>query len=193
MLTSEARARANAAAFEDAATIYAEALSLWRGRALSGIELESVGRHELERLEEGRIAALMDRIDCELALGRHDDLVGELEVLVAEHPLRERLYAQQMLALYRSGRQADALRVYQRARAVLVEELGLEPSPALAAARARDPQPRPFAADAERHRPQERHRVFRPPPPRPRRRPGPVGSGGWPFSAVSRSCRWRGW
>ncbi len=131
MLTSEARARANAAAFGEAATIYAEALSLWRGRALSGIELESVGRHELEQLEEGRITALMDRIDCELALGRHDDLVGELEVLLAEHPLRERLYAQQMLALYRSGRQADALRVYQRARAVLVEELGLEPSPGL--------------------------------------------------------------
>ena len=131
VLTSEARARANAAAFGEAATIYAEALSLWRGRALSGIELESVGRHELEQLDEGRITALMDRIDCELALGRHDDLVGELEVLLAEHPLRERLYAQQMLALYRSGRQADALRVYQRARAVLVEELGLEPSPGL--------------------------------------------------------------
>src|SRR5262249_58061283 len=62
---------------------------------------------------------------------RHDDLVGELEVLTAEQPLRERLYAQHMLALYRSGRQADALRVYQRARAFLVDELGLEPSPAL--------------------------------------------------------------
>ena len=131
VLTSEARARANAAAFGEAAAIYAEALSLWRGRALSGIELESVGRHELEQLDEGRITALMDRIDCELALGCHDDLVGQLEVLLAEHPLRERLYAQQMLALYRSGRQADALRVYQRARAVLVEELGLEPSPGL--------------------------------------------------------------
>jgi DNA-binding SARP family transcriptional activator/ABC-type branched-subunit amino acid transport system substrate-binding protein/streptogramin lyase len=130
-LTDEARARANAKQPEHASAIYADALALWRGNALAGIELESVGRHELERLDESRIVALMDRIDCDLALGRHDDLVGELDVLVAEHPLRERLYAQQMLALYRSGRQADALRAYQQARSLLVDELGLEPSPAL--------------------------------------------------------------
>ena len=130
-LTVDARAQANATAFEAASTIYAEALSLWRGRTLSGIELESVDRHEIERLDEARVVTLMDRIDCDLALGRQDDLVGELEVLVAQHPLRERLHAQRILALYRSGRQAEALRAYQRARAVLVEELGLEPSPAL--------------------------------------------------------------
>src|SRR3954451_14547202 len=131
VLAGEARARASAAEFEEASAIYSEALSLWRGRALSGIDLESVGRHELERLDEERIVALMDRIDCDLALGRHDDLVGELDVLVAQHPLRERLYAQQMLALYRSGRQADALRAYQQARTSLVDELALEPGPAL--------------------------------------------------------------
>ena len=130
-LTVEARAQANATAFEAASTIYAEALSLWRGRTLSGIELESVDRHEIERLDETRVVTLMDRIDCDLALGRQDDLVGELEVLVAQHPLRERLHAQRILALYRSGRQAEALRAYQQARTVLVEELGLEPSPAL--------------------------------------------------------------
>ena len=130
-LTAEARARASAAEVEDASALFAEALALWRGRPLAGIELESVGRHELERLEEQHVVALMDRIDCDLVLGRHEHLVGELEVLVAEHPLRERLWAQQMVALYRSGRQADALRAYQRARTVLVDELGLEPSPAL--------------------------------------------------------------
>ena len=130
-LTVEARAQANGAAFEAASTIYTEALSLWRGRTLSGIELESIDRHEIERLDEARVVTLMDRIDCDLSLGRQDDLVGELEVLVAQHPLRERLHAQRILALYRSGRQAEALRAYQQARTVLVEELGLEPSPAL--------------------------------------------------------------
>src|SRR3954453_474622 len=131
VLTGEARARASAADFEEASALYSEALSLWRGRALSGIELESLGRHELERLPRERVFPLMGRIACDLALGRHDDLVGELDVLVAEHRLRERLYAQQMLALYRSGRQADALRAYQQARTSLVDELALEPGPAL--------------------------------------------------------------
>ena len=132
---------ANAAAFEAASTIYTEALSLWRGHTLAGIELESLDRHEAERLDERRVVTLMDRIDCDLALGRHDDLVGELEVLVAQHPLRERLHAQRILALYRSGRQAEALRAYQQARTLLVEELGLEPSPALQRLN-RHPQPR---------------------------------------------------
>ena len=130
-LTAEARVHAEAGDFAAATDLYGSALGLWRGRALAGIELESLGRHEVERLEETRIAAVMDRIDCELALGRHGGAVGELEVLLAEHPLRERLYAQQMLALYRSGRQTDALHTFKRARSLLVEELGLEPSPAL--------------------------------------------------------------
>src|SRR3954451_13223985 len=130
-LAVEARTQADAAAFEAASTIYTEALSLWRGDTLAGIALESLDRHEAERLDEQRVVTLMDRIDCDLALGRHDDLVSELDVLAAQHPLRERLHAQRILALYRSGRQADALRAYHQARTLLVEELGLEPSPAL--------------------------------------------------------------
>src|SRR5262249_12099643 len=83
------------------------------------------------RLEELRLAVLEERIEADLVLRRHADLVGELEALVAEHPLRERLRGQLMLALYRSGRQADALESYQQARRMLTDELGLEPSDAL--------------------------------------------------------------
>ena len=86
---------------------------------------------EAARLEELRVSAAEDRIDAGLALGRHAELVGELEALVAEHPLRERLRGQLMVALYRSGRQADALEVYQRTRAELVDQLGIEPGPQL--------------------------------------------------------------
>src|SRR5262249_57174844 len=82
-------------------------------------------------LEERGLATVEDRIDAELALGRHAALIGELEALTTAHPLRERLRAQQMLALYRSGRQAEALRAYADARRHLVGELGLEPGPAL--------------------------------------------------------------
>src|SRR6185295_11045486 len=86
---------------------------------------------ERRRLAELRLAALEDRIDAELALGRHGRLAGELEALVARHPLRERLRAQLMLALYRSGRQAEALATYQEGRRALVDELGIEPGKAL--------------------------------------------------------------
>jgi DNA-binding SARP family transcriptional activator/streptogramin lyase len=126
-----AREAASAGELDAAAALYRQALGLWRGRTLAGLELESVGRHEIEQLEELRLAARMDRIDCDLALGRHEQLIGELNLLVSEHPLRERLRAQQMLALYRAGRQADALDAYAEARRTLVEELGIEPSPAL--------------------------------------------------------------
>ena len=85
------------------------------------------------RLEELRLATLEDRIDADLGLGRHATLVGELESLVQQHPARERLRAQLMLALYRSGRQAEALEEYRSARKTLVDELGIEPSPALQA------------------------------------------------------------
>src|SRR6202011_1960599 len=83
------------------------------------------------RLEESRLDALEDWIDAELELGRHGDLLGELESLVLEQPLRERLRAQLMLALYRSGRQAEALGLFQQTRRLLVDELGIEPGPAL--------------------------------------------------------------
>ena len=94
---------------------------------LADFAYESFAQSEIARLDEARLAALEERIDAELALGEHARLVGELEALVHEHPLRERLIAQLMLALYRSGRQADALESYRVARGRLVEELGLEP------------------------------------------------------------------
>ena len=107
------------------------ALQLWRGQALADLANGPGPRVEAARLEELRLSAVEDRIEADLALGRHADVVGELEALVAAHPLRERLQGQLMIALYRGGRQAEALKVYQAARRTLVEELGLEPGPAL--------------------------------------------------------------
>src|SRR5581483_5688941 len=106
------------------------ALELWRGQPLPDLE-GATASAEIARLEELRLAATEDLVDAELELGLHRRLVGELERLVAEHPLRERLRAQLILALYRSGRQADALAVYQRARRTLLDELGLEPGESL--------------------------------------------------------------
>ena len=116
---------------QDAATSLRDALALWRGPALAEFRNEPFAIAELRRLEEARIAAIEDRIDADLACGLARELVPELEGLVAEHPLRERLRGQLMLALYRSGRQADALRVYREGRIALVEELGLDPGPDL--------------------------------------------------------------
>jgi predicted ATPase len=113
-----------------AATLRA-ALELWRGPALADVAWEPFAQAEVARLEELRLTALEDRIEADLALGRHGQLVAELEGLVADHPLRERLRGQLMLALYRSGREADALAVYQRARRTLVDELGIEPGESL--------------------------------------------------------------
>jgi YVTN family beta-propeller protein len=104
-----------------------EALSLWRGAALSDVEVNSFVEIELGRLEELRLSAIEERIDIDLALGRHAEIVAELEALVAEHPLRERLRRELMLALYRCDRQAEALSVYRSGRHHLVEELGIEP------------------------------------------------------------------
>ena len=104
-----------------------DALGLWRGDALADCRGGGWAAAEAVRLDELRLSTVEDRIDADLMLGHHGVLVGELESLVARHPLRERLWAALMLALYRAGRQADAVRAYQRARDVLVEELGLEP------------------------------------------------------------------
>lgn len=104
-----------------------EALELWRGPALADFPYERFAIAEAARLEELRLAALSDRIDADLALGDHAAVVPELERLVAEHPLREHLWGQLMLALYRSARQAEALTVYRRLTDTLAEELGLEP------------------------------------------------------------------
>ena len=114
----------------DAAPLLRRALGLWRGRPFAEFEYEDWAQAEIARLEEQRLAAVEERIDADLQLGRHGHVVSELERLVAEHPLRERLRGQLMLALYRSGRQADALESFRLGRRALVE-LGLEPSPAL--------------------------------------------------------------
>ncbi len=107
------------------------ALALWRGPPLADLGFEAFAQQEIGRLEELRLAALEDRVDAELEAGRHSDLIGELEAFADEHPLRERLRSQLMLALYRSGRQAEALQIYHDTRRVLVDELGIEPSPSL--------------------------------------------------------------
>jgi DNA-binding SARP family transcriptional activator/ABC-type branched-subunit amino acid transport system substrate-binding protein/streptogramin lyase len=114
-----------------AADTLREALALWRGPPLADFTYEQFAQAAIGRLEELRLAALERRIEADLALGRHGDVVGELKELVSAHPLREGLRAQLMLALYRSGRQAEALDVYRDARRALVEELGIDPSPAL--------------------------------------------------------------
>jgi len=116
---------------ERAAALLGGGLSLWRGRPLADLEFEPFARVEVERLEELRLAAMEERIEAELALALHAALVPELEGLVEEHPMRERLRGQLMLALYRAGRQAEALEAYRTGRALLSEELALEPGPQL--------------------------------------------------------------
>jgi YVTN family beta-propeller protein len=116
-----------------AATNLRAALSLWRGPALAEFADEPFAQPEIDRLEELRLAALSERVEADLALGRHADVIGELESLTARHPFQERLIAQRMLALYRSGRQAEALEVYRGARHALVEQLGIEPGASLQA------------------------------------------------------------
>ena len=132
----ERRASAGARAMADgrldvAAMEFRGALSLWRGPALADLTDEPCARTVAARLDELRLVALERAIDADLACGREVELVAELEALVAEHPLHERFRAQQMVALYRCGRQADALDAFQRARRTLVAELGIEPGAAL--------------------------------------------------------------
>jgi DNA-binding SARP family transcriptional activator len=130
-LVDEARSLRDRGRPADAAQRLRDALSLWRGPPLADFAYEGFAEAAIARLEEIRLAAVELRIDADLALGRHDELVGELESLVVEHPLRERLRRYLMTALYRSGRQAEALGIYQDARRALVEELGIDPSPEL--------------------------------------------------------------
>jgi DNA-binding SARP family transcriptional activator len=114
-----------------AADLLREALALWRGPPLADLAYESFAQTAIERLEEIRLAALEQRIEADLALGRHRELVGELEQLASEQPTRERFPAQLMLALYRSGRQPEALDVYRRTRETLMRQFGIEPTPRL--------------------------------------------------------------
>ena len=154
-LLTQARGALADSSAEAASSMLQEALGLWRGQAFEEFTNSDVVVAEADRLAELRLAAAEDRIEAELRLGRHRELVAELEGLVREQPLRERLWAQLMLALYRSGRQADALLAYQRARKVLVEELGIDPGAELrrlqAAILAQDPGldlPGPAEAEA---------------------------------------------
>jgi DNA-binding SARP family transcriptional activator len=127
-LTSTGRALLEAGTYDEAASVLAEGLQLWRGPVLADFADASFVSVERARLEELQLVAEEDRAAAELALGRHTTLIAELEHLVAAHPFREGLHGLWMLALYRSGRQADALRAYQEARQVLRDELGIDPS-----------------------------------------------------------------
>ncbi|HEX5895988.1 MAG TPA: BTAD domain-containing putative transcriptional regulator [Thermoleophilaceae bacterium] len=126
-LLSEARSELAANRPETAAPALERALALWRGEPLADLAYEGFAQAEIARLEDLRVAAVEHLIDAKLALGRHAEVIGELESLVGEYPYREHLRAQLMLALYRSDRQADALQAFQDARRALVEELGIEP------------------------------------------------------------------
>jgi DNA-binding SARP family transcriptional activator/ABC-type transport system substrate-binding protein len=132
-LAAEGRRALEAGSPDRAADKLREALGIWKGAPLADLAFEPFARVDVERLEERRLAAREDRIEADLALGRHDALVAELKGLVERHPMRERLRGQLMLALYRAGRHADALATYREARDHLVGELGLEPSKALRA------------------------------------------------------------
>ena len=130
-LTQQGRAALEGGDPTAAESALREALALWRGPALADFVYEPFAQTEIARLEELRTVAVEERIEADLALGRHAELVSELEALVQAQPLRERPRAQLMLALYRSGRQADALASYRSARETLVEELGIDPGPEL--------------------------------------------------------------
>ena len=130
-LASEGAAALAAGAAERAAELLRRALAVWRGPPLADLADGRFAVAAIHRLDEIRLAALEHRIDADLALGRHAQLVGELQGLVAEHPLREGLHAKLMLALYRSGRQAEALAAYRTARSQLVDGFGIEPTATL--------------------------------------------------------------
>ena len=130
-LLEDGRAALAANEPDKAADTLGKALALWRGPPLADFTYESFAQDDIARLEELRLAALEERIEADLARGRHDAVVQELDALVARDPLRERLRGQLMLALYRSGRQAEALEVYRDTRRTFADELGLEPSPRL--------------------------------------------------------------
>jgi ABC-type transport system substrate-binding protein/DNA-binding SARP family transcriptional activator/streptogramin lyase len=156
-LAREGRHALAANAPGQAAADLREALGLWRGDPLSDISHEHFAQPEIARLAELRASAIEDRVEADIALGSHADVVSELGLLIAAHPLRERLYQLLMIALYRSGRQAEALAVYQSARSVLVQEIGIEPGPGLRqverAILEQDASLEPSPAAARRHAP----------------------------------------
>jgi DNA-binding SARP family transcriptional activator/tetratricopeptide (TPR) repeat protein len=125
-LAAEADALARAGRTAEAAEALGRAVGLWRGPALSGIN-SHILRAKATELDERRLAAVESHVDLQLRLGRHHELVGELSTLVSQHPLRERLRGQLMLALYRAGRQAEALDAYRQGRELMIDQLGLDP------------------------------------------------------------------
>jgi peptide/nickel transport system substrate-binding protein len=144
-----------------AATRLREALALWRGGVLGALASEQWAKADVERLEEARLQALQARIEADLALGRHASVVSELEQLRIEHPYREHLLALLMLALYRCGRQADALEVGRVARRQMAGDLGIEPTPELAAMELRILRHDPSLAGPSRHQPKPTKRSLR--------------------------------
>jgi DNA-binding SARP family transcriptional activator len=126
-LVAEGRRQLSRRRPSEAIRLLTDAQDLWRGQAYSEVRDEPFARAEARRLEELLLAATETRIDAELTLGRHEGLIGELESLTSANPMRERLWSQRMLALYRCGRQAEALRVFQDLRSILVAELGIDP------------------------------------------------------------------
>jgi WD40 repeat protein/DNA-binding SARP family transcriptional activator len=136
-LAKEGAAMLEAGDPDRAARRLREAEALWRGPALVDVAYEAFAQDAIRRLDALRITAIEDRVDADLALGRHGELIPELEGLVAAHPTRDRLARQLMLALYRCGRQVDALAVYQRTRTQLASEFGLDPGPELQRVQAR--------------------------------------------------------
>ncbi|HEY5989242.1 MAG TPA: BTAD domain-containing putative transcriptional regulator [Streptosporangiaceae bacterium] len=130
-LVARGQRAAGTGAHDLAARLFREALGMWRGAPYADFQDTAFGMSEAARLGEMRLAVLEGRIDADLALGRHDEVIGELEALVYQHPLRERFWGQLMLALYRAGRQSDALLTFRRARHHLVQVMGVEPGPAL--------------------------------------------------------------
>jgi DNA-binding SARP family transcriptional activator len=130
-LAERGRAVAASGGAQDAAAVFREALALWRGSPLPEFAYEDFARPEIDRLEELHLATLEERIEADLAIGRHADVIAELRSLVDLHPFRERLRAALMLALYRSGRQSEALQEFHRARTLLADELGIDPTSAL--------------------------------------------------------------
>jgi class 3 adenylate cyclase len=165
LLADEGRDALTRADWEHAAVLLRKALALWRGPALGGLPAEAL-RREAERIEELRLQVLEDRLEADLGFGQEREVIPELRALVAEHPFRERLCAQLMLALYRTGRQTDALELYRETRTRLAEELALEPSaelrdlerkmlahaPELEAARSESPAAAPVARRARGER-----------------------------------------
>jgi DNA-binding SARP family transcriptional activator len=131
LLAARGHAAAEAGSWAQAADLLREALGLWRGEPLADVPSQLLRDREVPPIEDQRLQALATRIDADLHLGRHGEVVAELRQLVAAHPLQEQFHAQLMLSLYRSGRQADALAAYQDVRRVLADQLGIDPGPEL--------------------------------------------------------------